>query len=185
MLTRSRLQRTLVAVALVVTAACADSGSTPSAERTPQGELIVQVASYEVTIDREQRVILGLLLPDQRFVSYGTVDVEFFYLGTEQGRGRAEAGPQTTAEFLHIPGDESHSVSDEPIAAPASQGRGVYSTQVEFDQVGFWSAQVTADVEGEGTLAGNSVFEVYKDGPVPDVGEPALRTDNHTIGTKE
>ena len=173
--------------ALVLLAACADEpAEPPSGSGAGEGELIVQVASYEVLAGEEQRVLLGLLMPDQRFVSHGTVDVEFFYLGTEEGRGKAQPGPQAQAEFLSIPGtSDHHAASDAPAAAPASQGRGVYAAYTTFDRVGFWSAQVTADVADEGKLTGNSVFEVVKEGQIPAVGEAAPKTDNLTLDSKD
>ena len=184
------MSRRLLAIALVagtVLSACAQEAEPEDPAGQAGGELIVQVASYETLVDREQRLLLGLLMPDQRFVSSGSVDVEFFYLGTEEGRGEAQPGPQTTADFLAIPGTEEHhaGTGESPVAAPASQGRGVYATEVEFDRVGFWSAQVTADVAEEGKLTGNSVFEVVKNGDIPAVGDPALKTDNLTAASKD
>lgn len=177
----------LLTGALLTLAACADEAKEPSSgSGADGGELIVQVASYEVLAGEEQRVLLGLLLPDQRFVSQGTVDVEFFYLGTEEGRGKAQPGPEAEAGFLSIPGtSDHHAASEVPVAAPASQGRGVYAAYTTFDRVGFWSAQVTADVADEGKLTGNSVFEVVENGPIPAVGEPAPKTDNLTIDSKD
>ncbi len=164
-------------------AACGDDGGGGGGGR--QDELIVQVASYDVATGGPQRLIVGLLMPDQRFVSYGRVDVEFFYLGTKAGKGTAQPGPTTTAEFLSIPGEGHAEETDGPIAAPASRGRGVYSAEVSFDRAGFWSAQVTADVENEGELTGNSVFEVLEENAVPAPGDPAPRTDNLTIDSQD
>ena len=183
---RARSVLSLLAVAALCLGACGDGSQEPSGDDSGGGELIVQVASYEVLANQEQRVILGLLMPDQRFVSGGSVDVEFFYLGTESGRGKAQPGPQTQADFLAIPGTAEHHVdADEPIAAPASQGRGVYATRMKLDRVGFWSTQVTAGVTNEGSLTGNSVFEVVDDGDVPAVGEPAPKTDNLMAASKD
>lgn len=179
------LKRQLVALALcgLLVGACAEEQPEAAGGGASQ-ELIVQVASYEVTTDGEQRVLLGLLMPDQRLVSYGSVEVEFFYLGTESGRGKAQEGPSSTAEFLPIAEGEPPDAGG-PIAAPASQGRGVYSTRVALDRAGFWSAQVTAEVADEGRLLGNSVFEVVEEGDVPAVGERAPRTDNLTLSSDD
>lgn len=182
----ARLRRfgaVLVAVTLLV--ACNQGGSDGSGGAT-DGELIVQVASYDVSVGDEQRIILGLLLPDQRFVSFGEVDVEFFYLGTKAGKGKAQPGPTGTARFLSIPGEHHEETeSEQPVAGPASRGRGVYAIGTRFDRTGFWSAQVTADVSNEGKLTGNSVFEVVEESVIPSVGEPAPKTENLTLDSKD
>jgi len=176
----------LAAVIATMLVACGGNEPEPQGGPSgPSGELIVQVASYDIAVGDEGRVILGLLTPAQLFVSYGTVDVEFFYLGTEEGSGKAQPGPTTTGTFLVIPGDTEPEGAAGPIAAPASRGRGVYATEVAFDRAGFWSAQVTADVEDEGRLTGNAVFEVLKEHAIPAPGDPALKTDTLTIDSKD
>lgn len=169
----------------VLVASCAKESPAPQDTGGSDGELIVQIASYDPFVGDEQRVILGLLTPDQLFVSYGTVDVEYFYLGTEQGEGTAQEGPTATGEFLAIPGEASAPAdTTKPIVAPASRGRGVYATQVTFDRAGFWSAQVTANVDG-GALSGNTVFEVHEKPVYPAVGDPAPKTENLTLTSKD
>lgn len=164
--------------------ACAQE-PTDTGSRSEQGELIVQVASYDLAVGDEQRVILGLLTPEQLFVSYGTVAVEFFYLGTEEGSGTAQPGPKGDAEFLAIPGDGRPAGDEGPVAAPASRGRGVYSIDVAFDKAGFWSAQVGASLIDNKTLTGNSVFEVFQEHAIPAPGEPGLKTDNLTLDSTD
>jgi hypothetical protein len=146
---------------------------------------VVQNASYDLAVGDEGRMILGLLTPDQLFVSFGSVDVEFFFLGTEKGSGTAQPGPKATAEFLAIPGTDEPADADRPVAVPASRGRGVYAAEVAFDRAGYWAAEVTADVEGEGRMTGNAVFEVYKEHRVPFVGDPAPKSDNLTLTSKD
>jgi hypothetical protein len=143
------------------------------------------MASYDLAVGDKGRVILGLLTPDQLFVSFGTVDIEFFYLGTKKGSGTAQPGPDATGEFLAIPGTEGSVESDQPVAVPASRGRGVYAAQVAFDRAGFWAAEVTADVEDEGRMTGNSVFEVFDEHLVPFTGDPAPKSDNLTLQSKD
>jgi hypothetical protein len=140
-----------------------------------------------VSVGEDQRVILGLLTPDQLFVSYGTVDIEFFYLGTEKGKGTAQEGPTATGRFLAIPaeGDTAEPAdTSTPTVAPASSGRGVYEAVVPFDRAGYWSAQVTAAVE-DGPLSGNTVFEVHAKPVYPAVGDVAPKTDNLTLASRD
>jgi hypothetical protein len=181
-----RLKKILAAFATaVVLAACGDSGGTSGddAAQTPPDELIVQAANYELVSGEDSRFIVGLLTPDQLFVSFGTVDIEFSYLGTEEGSGKAQPGPSATADFLPIEGAEAGDTRT-PQAVSGSQGRGVYSARVTFDEAGFWAAQVTAELQ-EGPRSGRAVFEVVEDNLYPAVGEPAPRTENLTVTSKD
>lgn len=172
------LIRRIAVIALLVLASCAAEQTKPSGDGNGGAEeLVVQAASYDLAVGDETRFIAGVLTPDQLFVSYGEVEMEFFYLGTEQGEGTAEKGPVATGEFLAIEGDADR---DGPIAAPASEGRGVYAADVTFDKAGFWAVQLTATLDGE-ELGGRSVFEVFGKHKIPAVGEKAPLTKNRTV----
>jgi hypothetical protein len=181
-----RFERLALVLIVLIGASCGEdrpSGGGGNGDRS--SELIVQMASYDLAVGEKGRVILGLLTPDQLLVSFGNVDVEFFFLGTEKGSGTAQPGPEVTAEFLAIPGTDEPAESERPRAVPASQGRGVYAAQVAFDTAGFWAAEVVAEVEDEGRLTGNTVFEVFDEHRVPFVGDPAPKTDNLTLDSKD
>lgn len=171
----------LSSVACVVLASCGwgEPSSDPAASSTPD-ELVVQSASFDLAAGEKTRFIAGVLTLDQLFVSYGTVDMKFFYLGTKEGSGTAEPGPVTTGEFLSIEGDAT---SEGPVAAPASQGRGVYGTEVTFDRAGFWAVELTAELEG-GEATGQSVFEVTEEHQIPAVGDKAPASKNLTVDSK-
>ena len=173
------LRRAAVAF-LVVLAACGGSGGgsdEPSAEGQMEGgELVVQAANYDLVAGEQSRFIAGVLTQDQLFVSHGTVDMAFFYLGTEEGEGTAEEGPTATGEFLAIEGEPQEG----PIAGPASSGRGVYAADVTFDRAGFWAVELSADIDGK-ERSGRSVFEVGDEHRYPAVGEKAPVTKNRTI----
>ena len=175
------LRRITIVAVLVLLAACAggDEEAAPRDDATSGGELIVQAANYDIAAQEPTRFIAGVLTQDQLFVSYGEVEMAFFYLGTEQGEGTAEEGPVTTGEFLAIEGDNQ----DGPIAAPASSGRGVYSADVTFDRAGFWAVQLSAEIEGE-THEGRSVFEVFEEHQLPAIGDKAPFTENRTLESK-
>jgi hypothetical protein len=182
-MSRTRAVALLLGLALIVVS-CGGEGGDRETPSGPSDELIVQPASYELIAGESSRFIAGLLTPDQLFVSYGTVEMRFLYLGTEQGTGTAEPGPRATADFLQIEGDPGES-TDQPSAGPPSHGRGVYSAEVTFDRAGFWAADVSAQVEGKGELVGNGAFEVLEDHVVPAPGDEAPRTENLVLSTKD
>ena len=173
-------------VAVVLVAACASPEQDPSgAGPSPSGaeELIVQAANYEVVAGEPSRFIAGVLTPDQLFVSFGSVEIEFFYLGTREGAGTAEQGPSVTATFLPIDAGTG-ATEDTPRAVPASEGRGVYAAEVTFDRAGFWAAQLTAELGGK-RQTGQAMFEVYEQARYPAVGEKAPKTENLTMDSKD
>jgi len=167
---------------LVFLAACGGDGrsaSDPSAEGAMQGgELVVQAANYDLVSGEPSRFIAGVLTQDQLFVSHGTVDMAFFFVGTEQGEGVAQEGPRATGEFLAIEG----APQEGPIAGPASSGRGVYAANVTFDRPGYWAVELTAQIDGQ-ARSGRSVFEVFEEHRYPAVGDKAPRTENRTLSS--
>lgn len=167
----------VVAFSLAACSSGTDGNSDPSRRRSE--DLIVQAANYELVAGEDSRFIAGLLTPDQMFVSFGTIEVRFSYLGTEAGEGTQQEGPTVTARFLAIEGSE---VADPgtPQATTASEGRGVYAADVTFDRAGFWAADVTAELDGE-PRSGQASFEVVEDNRYPAVGERAPRTENLTV----
>jgi hypothetical protein len=182
-MSRTRAVALLIGLALIL-ASCGGEGGDRETPPASSDELIVEPASYELIAGEPSRFIAGLLTPDQLFVSYGTVEIRFLYLGTEQDTGTAEPGPRATADFLQIEGDPGES-TDQPSAGPPSHGRGVYSAEVTFDRAGFWAADVTAQVEGKGELVGNGAFEVLEDNVVPAPGDDAPRTENLVLSSKD
>lgn len=182
-MSKTRAAALLLGLALLL-ASCGGDGADPEPRSSSSDELIVQPASYELIADEASRFIAGLLTPDQLFVSYGTVEMRFLYLGTEQDTGTAEPGPRATADFLQIEGDPGES-TDQPSAGPPSHGRGVYAAEVTFDKPGFWAVDVTAQVEGKGELVGNGAFEVLDDNIVPAPGDEAPRTENLVLSSRD
>lgn len=178
---RSALGLLLGFLVVVFGAACGgEAGPDRSgSQQTPSEELIVQAANYELLAGENSRFIAGLLTPDQMFVSFGTVEVDFFYMGTKESEGTAQRGPTATASFLPV---EVGQVAggDRPRATTATEGRGVYAAEVVFDRAGYWAGQVTAELE-DGPLTGRAIFEVLDDNVYPAVGESAPQTENLTV----
>lgn len=151
----------------------------------------MQVASYELLARRPNRFIAGVLLqtsPDEQlFVSFGTVEMRFGYMGTREAPvSPPEPGPEAEGVFLQVPGEAPAQTREQPAAVRPSQGRGVYAAyDVTFDRPGFWQVEVTADIEGVGRREGSGAFEVLEEPRVPAPGQPALPTENLTLSSKD
>jgi len=150
-----------------------DGGAGPTPGPT-SADLVAQVASYDVSAGTADRFIVGLLTPDNRFVSGGSATFRFSFIGG----GEPEPGPEATAEFLAIPGEDPE--HEDAHAGPPAEGRGVYAAyDVPFDRAGLWQVEVTAEVDDE-TLVGTAAFPVAQESAVPAVGDRAPRTQNLT-----
>lgn len=182
---RVRAPRVWTIVGLLAAAlmgACAGEPEQQAPASPGVDELIVQAANYDLVAGEESRFIAGLLTADQRFVSFGEVDVRFSYLGTAE-EPVDEEGPQASARFLAIEGNEDHA-EDGPESTTAMEGRGVYAADVTFDRPGFWSAEVRAEM-ADGIGSGTANFEVFDENRYPAVGENAPLTDNLTVDTDD
>jgi hypothetical protein len=145
------------------------------------------VASFDLAAGLPGRFLVGLGLlgtEGQLFVSGGTVDLAFSFLGEGQATG-SEPYRDATATFLPIPGSTAP-VEDQPVAAPGSEGRGVYSVEgFEFDRAGFWEVEVTAEVRDHGSLVATAAFEVLPEPLIPAPGDPAPEVENLTLDSKD
>jgi hypothetical protein len=165
----------LAAVAIVV-AGC--EGSDEPTRR--DGRLQVFPASFEVVAGEPGRFLVGVTTPGNLFVSGGTVDLAFSFLGEERAGEPVSAG-EATAAFLPIPGEEDLPVPEVPTAAPGEAARGVYAAEVAFDRPGFYEVEVAAALEGR-VGRGTGAFEVVPEPLVPFPGDRAPRTRNHVLG---
>jgi len=181
-----RVAGLLLALALLA-AGCRGGGGGDvkgSGGNVPEG-FSVFVASYDIAVSpRPRRFIAGLQALDERLVNYGTVTMRFAWLGETQPQ-QASAAPSITAtgRFLPIPGVKAVQ-ADKPRLTSPSEARGVYAADVAFDRAGYWGVEVTADVDGQGMRRGTASFQVTEKPQVPDVGQPALKTTNLTMGAK-
>lgn len=176
----------LVLFALLV-GACSDEGGAPPESPGPNAELSAEVASFDLAAGLPGRFLVGLGLLDQEgqlFVSGGSVDLAFSFLGEGQATG-SEPYRVASATFLPIPGSTGP-FEDQPVAAPGSAGRGVYSIEgFDFDRAGFWEVEVTADVRDRGSLSATAAFEVLPEPFIPAPGDPAPPVDNLTMDSKD
>lgn len=179
----------MLAVAAVLTTACggADDTSAGGADResarTAAGQLNAQVASYDLTAGRPQRFVVGLLTAGQDLVGFGTVELAFAYLGTKaEPLKEPRRGPTATGDYRLIPGQQVPADQDGPRVIEGGRGVGVYGADgVEFADAGVWQVAVTAELDGRARTA-TAAFEVLADSAIPNVGDPAPRSENHLPG---
>ncbi len=172
---------TLLLVAALVASSCSQQQPDAPSPQDPKTTLHGEVASYDIAAGETTRLIVGLFTGDELFVSHGTIEMAFSYLGERDAPRSPEPYSTATGTFLSVPGTEvPPELPDRPIAAPASRGRGVYAADVNFDRPGFWEVAVRAEVERRGTLTATGAFEVLAEHQLPAPGDRALMTDNLT-----
>ncbi len=186
-LTHARLGALLCAT--ILAASCSsDSGGDNSGAVADEATspIVAQVASYDLTTELPQRVIVGLLDNDNNLVSFGDVEFAFSYLGTaDEPLETPTEGPRATADFRPIPGQDIDPDTPGPRIGEPSDGAGVYAADdVEFADAGIWEVAVTADLpEGEATATAN--FEVAGESDIPNIGDDAPRTENLLPGDSD
>jgi hypothetical protein len=159
--------------------ACGGGGSSDSTE-TPT--LNVAVASYDMAAGKDTRFIAGLLTLDNDFVSFGTAQMRFTYLGTGQTTDKPVFYKEETASFLQIPGEGPATPPDAPKTGAASDGRGVYAVDpINFDRAGYWQVDITVETSDRGKLKGSSAFGVNPQTAIPAPGDKALASDSLTV----
>lgn len=160
---------------LVMTAGCSSSGDDKFET------LGVQVASYEPVRGQTQRFIVGVVT-NSNIVGFGTVDLEFAFLGTSQtSEAKPRAGFTAKADYLLVAGQTPPTNTTGPRLMFPSDGVGVYGAATTFDRAGFWSVTVRAKVGGT-KIAPEASFEVF-DKPInPFPGEAAPLTQNRLPG---
>lgn len=171
--------------ALGLLAACGtDPAPDDATEQAGTGEdgLAVFVASYDLAVGEDRRLIAGVLTSDQALLAGGEVTFRVRPADTAEGADTAgDAGQQVPARFLAVPGMEPPEEPDQPTPLRGVAGTGVYEGFVTFDQPGMWSLTVSADLADGQTLVGETRFQVAERTQVLDVGEQAHRTVNLTI----
>jgi hypothetical protein len=150
-----------------------------------QQTLNVQVASYDLVANQNNRFIAGVLTMSNDFVSYGTVQMRFSYLGDGKTQQTPRFFEEDTGSFLQIPGEGVANPPDVPTAGPASDGRGVYAVEpIKFDQAGFWQVDVIAKTK-DGQLQGSAAFPVSATAVFPAPGQKAIPSDSLTVNSTD
>ena len=138
----SRITRTvtgLVTVTLLVASCSGDAGepTTPSATQAGPAQLAAEVGSYDLAAGKKTRFMVGLIAGENRFVSYGTVQFAFAYLGRYEPAASGQASIIETGRFLPVPGSTAAGKPG-PVAVSGADARGVYAADVTFDRPGYW-----------------------------------------------
>jgi hypothetical protein len=176
----------VVALALV---ACGTSpgrsiGPTRLASPSPTGSIVAEVASFQLVANRPGRLIVALLSADNRWLSFGTVEMSFAFLGDgTSSPSPAIAVPPATAAFLPIPGTPAGEGKQPMLTAPAD-GRGLYGIEsITFPAAGYWRVTSSGGTQDGESFSAGAAFQVLAEPTVPVAGDHALASDNAVIGT--
>ena len=174
----------LLASALLLTA-CSDDGETTTTTTTT-GEPAAygaQVASYDLAAEGPQRFLVGLLGCDKGLIVGGEVALDFRYYGrdadqtAELSDGEVMA-TDVPATFTPVAAGIAPPPGEGPRIKQGDEGVGVYeATDVAFDEPGFWSVTVKAEIDGHPVEA-SAAFEVAEEHNIVAAGDPAPRTEN-------
>jgi hypothetical protein len=189
----SRRSFAVVVAASLLLGACASGGGgddataegTDDAAALAEGtELSVAIASFDLAVGDDQRLLAGVFTPERQLLGFGEVGFQLGYLGEEAG-GETEIDQSVTADFLPVPGREPEGDATSPTLIDDPSGQGVYAGQVDFDRAGTWGLRVAAELEDGTVVEGQTTFVVNDEREVVDVGEQAPRSDNATIADVE
>jgi hypothetical protein len=168
--------------------ACAGPGAsgppmgTASAAASGPG-IVAEVASYELVARRPGRLLVALLAADNRWLSFGSVDMRFTFMGDRTHSAPPGVGlDPAAAPFLPIPGTPEGDGRQPTLTNPAD-GRGVYAIEpITFPAAGFWQVTASGALEDGGTFSADAAFEVLETATVVGIGDEAPRSDNAVIG---
>lgn len=173
------LHRTVVAWLLAgMLAACAP-GASPSVGGST---ILAEVATYEFVVNRPERMLLALVSGDNRWLSFGEVQMSFSYAGDGTGSPAAEVSmPDAVGRFLPIPGTPAEGADAPTLTVPAD-GRGVYTAQLTFPRVGFWRVLARGETAEGQAFAAEAALQVVATPSVLSVGDEAPPSDNPLAG---
>jgi hypothetical protein len=181
---RLRVPAFVLAFGLLAAACTSGDDQPPPTGPTGGSKVTAIMASVDLYAGDPQRVSIGLVTPDNRLVSFGTVDLAFSMVGGAADTSSPEPGPTATATFVPTFGTPEQAGG--PVVTDPNQGRGVYEAEdVVFDTPGFWVAEVTADVQGMGRQSAQASFAVQERPQLPAPGDQAMKTDTLTVRSKD
>jgi hypothetical protein len=173
-----------VFVALVLVG-CSPSvvGPTPMSP-VPGDSIVAEVASFQLVVDEPGRLLVALITSDNRWLSFGTVDMRFTYLG--DGVASAPTGisaDSVKGRFLAIPGSPDDVGRQPTLTAPAD-GHGVYAAEpITMPRAGYWEVVAAGRLADGTTFEASAAFTVHARSSIPSIGDLAPRTENPVMGT--
>ena len=149
-------------------------------------EIGAQVASYDLSVNRPQRVLVGLTAAEGSLVSFGSAEMSFAYLGSrEKPTETAQVYARDTAEWMPIPGQRAPSDQTAPRVVAPSDGAGVYvARDVIFDRAGFWGVRVVVPLDGK-LVEAQAQFDVLAKPEAVAPGDPAPPSENPLPGRSD
>jgi hypothetical protein len=175
----------LVLVIVTLSAVACSGSEDPRPVATPSNlPATVALANYEIVTDQPTRFLAGILVPDGRVVTGGTVQMRFTPLDAS---GAINGSTSETVTGTYLAADPSDAVTpdQQPQATSPDSTPGVYEVEgVTFSQAGPWAVEVTAQVDGVGVVQGSVTFDVVAEAAVPAPGDRAPRADNAVIGDR-
>lgn len=185
---RSRWHRvaTLLVVLALPLSACGGGEAASTGPDAADDPLSVLVASFDLAVGEDRRLLAGLLTADRALVAFGEVTFQLGFLGEETATDEPVAVTSAPASFLPVPGLEPE--ADDPGAPTVlvgERGTGVYESRVDLDRPGMWGLRVVAELADGTVREGQAVFQVLPEPEVLDVGDEAPRTRNLTIADVE
>ena len=182
-----RLVVPALALALALAATACSNGDDPvqpTGPTAPASAIVAIPASADLYVGDPQRVALGIVTHEGGFVSFGTGEFDFAFVGTAAGSTEQRPGPSAPATFIPTYGSPDRDGG--PRVTTGSEGRGVYqASDVVFDEAGFWTATVTLDVEGMGVQRAEATVTVAEAPAIPGPGDPAKPTENLTVDSPD
>jgi hypothetical protein len=172
----------LVALALV---GCSPSVVGPTPTSAVHADAIVaEVASFELVANKPGRLLIALITSDNRWLSFGTVDLRFTYLGDAVTSAPAGiSADNTTGRFLAIPGSPED-VGQQPTLTAPADGHGVYAAEpITMPRAGYWEVVAVGRLADGTTFEASAAFTVHERSSIPSIGDLAPRTENPVMGT--
>ena len=157
------------------------SSSSSSSDKDPNG-VSAETASFDLAVGPPSRYLIGLFTNDQRGVSFGSIQVQFCFLGAAKASGPCQLSAPVTANFLPTPGTVIPPDKTAPDTISPSGPKGVYEAQAAFDKAGIWQTHAVATVAGKQRTADTS-FQVLERHALPYLGDAAIPSDNPTVNT--
>lgn len=176
----------IVWLMIVVAVASACGSSSPGPTTTPStsaSTIVAEIASYQLVADQPGRLLLALLAGDGRWLSFGSFDVSFSFVGGVDGASPVAVSlPDQRMRFLPIPGSPEGD-GGSPMLTFAADGHGVYAVEpITFPSAGYWQAIAHGHLRDGTSFRAEAALAVLDSPSVIGVGALAPRTHNPVIG---